>query len=98
GRVGLGALGVLSTVTLQCVPAFNLHAIEEPMRLDHVLENLDSYVEDNDHFEFYYVPHTGWTLTKGNNSTTDTVVGMRRWKEVTNKVLFEKVAFGVMFR
>src|SRR5207302_10109006 len=58
-RVGLGALGVLSTVTLQCVPAFNLHAIEEPMRLDHVLENLDGYVEDNDHFEFYYVPHTG---------------------------------------
>src|SRR5437764_884339 len=48
-RVGLGALGVLSTVTLQCVPAFNLHAVEEPLRLDHVLENLDSYVEDNDH-------------------------------------------------
>jgi L-gulonolactone oxidase len=97
-RVGLGALGVLSTVTLQCVPAFNLHAIEEPMRLDHVLENLDSYVEDNDHFEFYYVPHTGWTLTKRNNRTDDPVGGMPRWKEVRDKLLFENVAFGVMCR
>jgi L-gulono-1,4-lactone dehydrogenase len=97
-RVGLGALGVLSTVTLQCVPAFNLHAIEEPMRLDHVLENLDGYVEDNDHFEFYYVPHTGWTLTKRNNRTDAPVGGMPRWKEVRDKVLFENVAFGVVCR
>src|SRR3954466_10669459 len=97
-RVGLGALGVLSTVTLQCVPAFNLHAIEEPMRLDHVLENLDSYVEDNDHFEFYYVPHTGWTLTKRNNRTTDPVGGMPRWREFYEKVLIENVGFGVAQR
>src|SRR5438067_2778193 len=98
GRVGLGALGVLSTVTLQCVEAFNLHAIEEPLRLDHVLENLDSYVEDNDHFEFYYVPHTGWTLTKRNNRTDAPVGGMPRWKEVRDKVLFENVAFGIVCR
>jgi L-gulonolactone oxidase len=97
-RVGLGALGVLSTVTLQCVPAFNLHAVEEPLRLDHVLENLDSYVEDNDHFEFYYVPHTGWTLTKRNNRTDAPVGGMPRWKEVRDKVLFENIAFGAVCR
>ena len=97
-RVGLGALGVLSTVTLQCVPAFNLHAVEEPMRLDHVLENIDAYVEDNDHFEFYYVPHTGWTLTKRNNRTDDPVGGMPRWKELRDKVLYENVAFGLACR
>jgi len=97
-RVGLGALGVLSTVTLQCVPAFNLHAVEEPVRLDHVLENLDGFVEDNDHFEFYYVPHTGWTLTKRNNRTSDAVGGMPRWKEIRDKVLYENVAFGIACR
>ena len=37
-RVGLGALGIVSTVTLQCVPAFNLAVVEEPMRVDAILE------------------------------------------------------------
>ena len=97
-RVGLGALGVVSTLTLQCVEAFNLHAIEEPMRVDHVLEHIDEYVEGNDHFEFYYVPHTGWALTKRNNRTDAPVAGMPRWKEVRDKVLFENIAFGAVAR
>ena len=59
-RVGLGALGILSTVTLRVVPAFHLHAVEEPMRLDHLLDHLDEFVGNNDHFEFFWVPHTGW--------------------------------------
>ena len=29
-RVGLGALGVISTVTVRCVPAFRIHRIDEP--------------------------------------------------------------------
>src|SRR5581483_5025893 len=33
-RVGLGALGVVTKVTLQCVPAFNLHHVEQRRRLD----------------------------------------------------------------
>src|SRR5690349_11919174 len=40
-RVGLGALGVISTVTLRCVPSFVLHAREFPGRLDAVLEEFD---------------------------------------------------------
>jgi FAD/FMN-containing dehydrogenase len=40
-RVGLGALGVISEVTLQCVPSFRLHAAEGPARLDEVLEGFD---------------------------------------------------------
>ena len=38
-RVGLGALGVVSEMTIQCVPAFNLHAVEAPRRVDDVLES-----------------------------------------------------------
>ena len=43
-RVGLGALGILSTVTLQCVPAFHLHAVEEPMPVDDVLADFDGFM------------------------------------------------------
>nr|MCW2728128.1 FAD-linked oxidoreductase [Aeromicrobium sp.] len=67
GRVTLGALGIITEVTLQCVPAFLLHAREEPMALPAVMEQLDQLVADNDHFEFYWFPHTEKTSTKRNN-------------------------------
>ena len=95
-RVGLGALGILSTVTLQCVPAFNLHAVEEPMRLDHVLEHLDEYVDGNNHLEFFWVPHTGWAITKRNNRTDQPEGGRSRWKFVYEKMLMENIAFGAV--
>ncbi|MBE7188679.1 D-arabinono-1,4-lactone oxidase [Jatrophihabitans endophyticus] len=66
-RVGLGALGVVATVTLQCEPAFALAASEAPASLDDVLADLDANVLGNDHFEFYWFPHTRRTLTKRNN-------------------------------
>ncbi len=66
-RVSLGALGLLSTVTLQCRPAFALHAEERPMQVDQLLDQLDELADGNDHFELYWWPHTDMTLTKRNN-------------------------------
>jgi FAD-linked oxidoreductase len=66
-RIGLGALGIITAVSIQCVPAFQLQAVETPMRLDAVLDGLDELVAENDHFEFYWFPHTERTLTKRNN-------------------------------
>ena len=66
-RVGLGSLGVLATVTLQCEPAYALAAAEGPASLDDVLADLDDNVLGNDHFEFYWFPHTRRVLTKRNN-------------------------------
>ncbi|HVU93228.1 MAG TPA: D-arabinono-1,4-lactone oxidase [Jatrophihabitans sp.] len=66
-RVGLGALGVISAVTLQCEPAFALAASEGPASLDDVLAELDELIVGNDHFEFYWFPHTRRVLTKRNN-------------------------------
>jgi len=65
-RLGLGALGILVDVTVQCVPAFTLHAVERPEPLAEVL---DGYLERSasaDHFEFYWFPHTDVALTKTN--------------------------------
>src|SRR5690606_29323707 len=66
-RLGLGALGVVTGVTLQCSPAFRLHAVEAPMPFGRVLDELDQLADDNDHFEFYWFPHTKVALTKRNN-------------------------------
>jgi FAD-linked oxidoreductase len=65
-QVGLGALGVITEVSLRCVDAFVLHADERPMPLDAVLAGLPEHV-GNDHFEFYWLPYTERTLTKRNN-------------------------------
>jgi L-gulono-1,4-lactone dehydrogenase len=97
-RVGLGALGVISTVTLQCVPAFKLHAVEEPMPLSHVLEHLDSYVAGNDHFEFFWLPHTDWAFTKRNNRTDRPVGGRGRFGHFRDRILIENVGFGAICR
>ena len=97
-RVGLGAVGMLSTVTLQTVRAFNLRAVEEPMRMDAVLRDIDRLAEENDHFEFYWVPHTGWALTKRNNRTDDPVGGRGKLREFVDRTLLENVAFGTVCR
>ncbi|WP_435743553.1 D-arabinono-1,4-lactone oxidase [Microbacterium sp. PMB16] len=62
--LGLGALGIIVEVTLQCVPSFVMHAIDEPVPLDDVLATIDDRVAASDHFEFYWFPHTDVALTK----------------------------------
>ena len=65
-RVGLGALGVLSTVTLQTVPAFALRAEEGSARLADLLADLDAVLTSTDHVEFYWFPHTDRCTTLRN--------------------------------
>lgn len=72
--VGLGALGIIVEVTLQCVPAFLLHAIDEPVPLDDVLTSLDERVAASDHFEFYWFPHTDVALTKRQHRLPESAV------------------------
>lgn len=55
-RLGLGATGVLSTVTIEAVPAFDLRAVEDVQPVDRVLEELDHLVDTHDHFEFFWFP------------------------------------------
>jgi FAD-linked oxidoreductase len=66
-RAGLGSLGVVTAVTWRTVPAFVLRAQEEPMPWDQVLGGLDEMAAANEHFEFYWFPHTDGCLTKRNN-------------------------------
>lgn len=96
GRVGLGALGAITQVTLQAVPAFRLHAVETPMRVDQLLEEIDNHVDTNDHFEFFWVPHTGWALTKRNNRTEDDVSPQPVVRHWIDKVLIENYGFGAV--
>src|SRR6185312_15210201 len=65
-RIGLGAFGVLTEVTVQCVPAFLLAADEHPEPLDAVLDGFTERMSSADHVEFYWFPHTDTALVKSN--------------------------------
>ncbi|KOV20473.1 D-arabinono-1,4-lactone oxidase [Streptomyces caelestis] len=66
-RIGLGALGVVTAITFSVEPLFLLTAREEPMPFDRVCADFDQLYAENEHFEFYWFPHTGNTNTKRNN-------------------------------
>ncbi|MCI3238152.1 D-arabinono-1,4-lactone oxidase [Streptomyces spinosisporus] len=66
-RIGLGALGIVTAITFAVEPVFLLTAREEPMPLEKVLADFDELWAENEHFEFYWFPHTGNTNTKRNN-------------------------------
>ena len=92
-RVGLGALGIISTVTLRCVKAFNLRVVEMPERVDQVLERLDENIRENDHFEFFWVPNTGWALTKRNQRTNDPLATARPLAGVSGRHSGQQLRF-----
>jgi L-gulono-1,4-lactone dehydrogenase len=79
-RVSLGALGVLTAVTFKVVPAFLLEAREEPMAWPEVLSRLGELTADNEHFEFYWFPHTEGCLTKRNNRSPGPPAPLPRWR------------------
>ncbi|GAA2925392.1 D-arabinono-1,4-lactone oxidase [Streptomyces enissocaesilis] len=66
-RLGLGALGVVTAITFAVEPLFLLRAREEPMTFDRVTADFEALHAENEHFEFYWFPHTGNCNTKRNN-------------------------------
>ncbi|CAM5613326.1 D-arabinono-1,4-lactone oxidase [Streptomyces narbonensis] len=66
-RIGLGALGVVTALTFAVEPVFFLTAREEPMTFDRVTSEFDALHAENEHFEFYWFPHTDNCNTKRNN-------------------------------
>ena len=97
--VSLGALGVLSAVTLQCVPAFTLAADERPMPLEAVLSRFDEFTAENDHFEFYWFPYGRNALVKRNNRVTGGgPAAMPGWRRFLEYEVLENAAFGALCR
>ncbi len=94
-RVGLGALGIVTAVTFAVVPAFLLTAREEPMSWSHVLSELDELTADNEHFEFYWFPHSEGCLTKRNNRSDGPARPLPRWRYLLDDEILSNTVFGL---
>lgn len=68
-RVGIGALGAISAVTLRCVPAFTLHRVDTSRPLDEVLDAFAERADANDHYEFFTFPYAESALVLERNRT-----------------------------
>jgi L-gulonolactone oxidase len=97
-QVGIGAVGVVTEVTLQTTDAFVLHADEKPAPLPEVLASITEQVEGNDHFEFYWFPYTEKTLTKKNNTVSADDRPRSRLSAWFNDDLMENTALGAVVR
>src|SRR4051812_3145927 len=56
-RVGLGAFGVVTAVTLACGPARSVVRRHERMPVEAFLDEADESLECHDHVEFTWIPH-----------------------------------------
>lgn len=86
-RLGLGALGVLTAVTLRTETAYRLAAHEEPMGLGHVLDGFEELAAANEHASFSWFPYTDRAMTRRYNRLTgadrsDTARWTRRGDEL----------------
>ncbi|HET9153949.1 MAG TPA: D-arabinono-1,4-lactone oxidase [Solirubrobacterales bacterium] len=68
-RVGVGALGAISAVTLRCVPAFTLLRVDSPHPREEVLASFDARAEEHDHFELFTFPYSDLALVLERNRT-----------------------------
>jgi L-gulono-1,4-lactone dehydrogenase len=66
-RVGIGALGAISAVTLRCVRAFVLERIDSPQPREEVFDGFAQRAEANDHFELFTFPYADSALVLERN-------------------------------
>ncbi|MFC6884641.1 D-arabinono-1,4-lactone oxidase [Actinomadura yumaensis] len=95
-RAGVGALGIVTAVTWRTVPAFLLRAREEPMAWDEVLSRVDELDAANEHFEFYWFPHTERCLTKRNNRVEGPAEPLSRFKGWLDDEFLSNTVFGAI--
>ena len=96
-QVSLGTLGIITRMGFQLQPSYKLKYESEKKTFDHVLENLDDYINNNRNFEFYWFPYSETTQTKVMNITDEQPKGngIGAW---LNDILLENGLFWVISR
>ena len=95
-RVGVGASGVITAVTLRCVPAFNLLRVDAPHPREEVLDSFAQWAEAHDHFELFTFPYSDLALVLERNRIEESPRPRRRGTAYLNDVVLENWALGLL--
>jgi FAD-linked oxidoreductase len=95
-RVGVGALGAISAVTLRCVPAFDLLRVDAPHPRDEVLDTFHERAEAHEHFELFTFPYADSALVLERNRTEERPHPRGRGAAYLNDVVLENWALGML--
>ena len=88
-RTALGTLGVLSTVTLRCVPQFRLRVSGRTERLDAVLDDFGGWAAEADHVALSWLPWqdtAGLRAMHGTDAPPSRDAGRRRYATTLDEV------------
>jgi L-gulono-1,4-lactone dehydrogenase len=91
-RVGVGALGAISAVTLRCVPAFTLHRVDTPRPRDEVLDAFQERADASDHYELFTFPYADSALVLERNRTEEQPRARGRVAAYLNDIVLENWA------
>ena len=98
GRLGLGAVGVVTSVTFDVEPAFQLAAEETPMTWDEVVSGFGDLVDTHHHVDIHWFPHTDRALCKRNDRTVDEPRPLSRARAWLDDDLLANRTFGLVNR
>jgi FAD-linked oxidoreductase len=95
-RVGIGALGAISAVTLRCVPAFNLFRVDAPCPREEVLASFAERADAHEHFELFTFPYADSALVLERNRIDGPARPRGRRAAYLNDVVLENWALELL--
>ena len=95
-RVGVGALGAISAVTLRCVPAFTLERVDTARRREEVLDTFQADADAHDHYELFTFPYAEQALVRERNRTAAPPRPRGRAGTFLNDTVLENWALGAL--
>jgi len=103
--VGLGMLGVITHITLQCEPFYKLEVVEKKMDFEEIEAQFDTLLAENDHFKFIWIPHTTeFMVWLGNRTQKQESSSFKKWMAYgwtgvfINNMFHELLLFGASFK
>lgn len=95
-QVSLGVLGIITEVTIQCIPNYKLALYTEKENLESVLLSLDERNSNNRNFEFYWFPYTSTVFTKTSNEVSESKVDKINAFNYWSEYFIENYSFKLM--
>ena len=94
-RVGLGCLGIITAVTLQCVPAFRLEEVATPMSVSEAVDRLPALLDAGEYVKMWWLPGSD-TVQVFSASHTDVPAAPRPVKEWLDRAVLSPVIFPIV--